>query len=142
MLRSSTVTTTTWDVPGQVTGIVATAGNGHVNLTWTAPASTGTPVTGYRIYRNNVLVHTAAAGSTSFTDTGLENGVKYTYRVATINAMGEGTPSEQVDATPGEPPVIDPVLVVVLVAAAGGGIAIVIVLSKKGVIGANKAPRS
>jgi parallel beta-helix repeat protein len=89
------------DAPGNLTG---TTGNGRVNLSWTAPAfDGGTAITGYVIQR------TADGGSTqvidaglatSYEDTGLSNGVTYTFRVAAINFEGQGTLSTGIEATP------------------------------------------
>ncbi|MDQ2873434.1 MAG: malectin, partial [Actinomycetota bacterium] len=66
--------------PPPPTGLVATAGNGSVALTWTASAG----ATSYSIYRGTASgaegttpVGTATSGS--FTDTGLTNGTTYYY---------------------------------------------------------------
>ncbi|MGO8672517.1 MAG: kelch repeat-containing protein [Capsulimonadaceae bacterium] len=90
--------------PPTPTGVAATARNTQVSLLWSA--STG--ATSYSIYRattsgaeGSTPVGTAAG--TSFTDTGLTNGVKYFYKVAGVNAVGTSAQSSEVSATP-EPP--------------------------------------
>ena len=85
-------------VPGAPTGLTGTAGNGSVNLSWTAPASDGgSAITGYRITpsiggtaQTPILTGSTA---TSRTVTGLTNGTTYTFTVAAINAAGTGPDS-------------------------------------------------
>jgi hypothetical protein len=81
-------------VPVAPTGLVATNGNSLVNLIWGAV----TLATSYKIYRNNVAIGTAT--SPSFTNTGLTNGVSYSFKVSAVNAVGEGPFSNVVSATP------------------------------------------
>jgi PKD repeat protein len=97
-------------VPGAPTGLTASAGNGQVALSWTAPASNGgVDITSYHVYRG-----TASGGETlltsggcsglgsvlSCTDTGLTNGQAYFYKVTAVNAIGEGAQSSEATATP------------------------------------------
>jgi fibronectin type 3 domain-containing protein len=94
-------------VPSAPTGLVASAGNGQVMLSWTVPNSDGgSPITGYNVYRG-----TSAGGegstpvatnvvSSSFTDTGLTNGTTYYYKVAAVNAVGTSPQSGEASATP------------------------------------------
>ncbi|HYF45065.1 MAG TPA: GDSL-type esterase/lipase family protein, partial [Acidimicrobiales bacterium] len=88
--------------PSAPQALSATPGNAQVGLSWSAPASNGgSPVTAYRVYRDGVLVHTTANGTTTtFTDTGRTNGQAYAYRVSAVTAAGEGPKSSQVSATP------------------------------------------
>ncbi len=92
-------------VPGAPTLTAATAGDGVVALTWSPPASNGgSPITGYQILRGassggESLLTTVGAGTT-FTDTAVANGATYWYRVAAINAVGTGSASNELAATP------------------------------------------
>jgi len=52
----------------------------------------------YKVYRNGILV--ASPTASPYTDTGLTNGVSYSYRVSAVNAVGEGPQSNTVTATP------------------------------------------
>ncbi|MFO7660735.1 MAG: hypothetical protein R6V77_07465, partial [Candidatus Cloacimonadaceae bacterium] len=89
--------------------LTAVAGNGLVNLTWTAAggrAVYGTRETGertissYRIYRNGTPINTTPG--TTYQDTGLTNGNNYSYYVTTVyvNPAGESGPSNTAEATP------------------------------------------
>ena len=95
--NSSMVSATTWGVPGQVTGLLATPGDGHVNLTWHAPDSDGgRPVTGYVINwtRDFVVFDQIHVGNvTEYQHAGLDNGGWYHPSVHAINDMGPGEPS-------------------------------------------------
>src|SRR5437867_4444093 len=95
--------------PGAPQGLVATAGDATVTLTWSAPSSNGgSPITNYRIYRG-----TASGGETlkatignvlTYTDTTVTNGVTYYYQVSAMNGAGEGPRSNEASATPSAPP--------------------------------------
>lgn len=83
---------TTPGVPGRFTVVGKYAAN---LLTWAAPDSGGSPITGYQVYRGTAagtttLLTTAAATATSFTDTDVVVGTRYYYRVSAVNALGEG----------------------------------------------------
>lgn len=76
--------------PGTPTGV---AGPTSVALTWTAPASNGSPITAYKV--------TAAPGGKSCTATatactvaGLASGAAYTFTVRATNAIGTGPASD------------------------------------------------
>ncbi|MGH9090351.1 MAG: beta strand repeat-containing protein, partial [Acidimicrobiales bacterium] len=107
---------TTTDVPGAPTGLAAAANtDGSVTLTWSAPATHGTPVTDYHVQLNS------GSGATGFPiDTGssattttipaidLTAGNAYTFTVTATNAAGTGpasSPSNSVTSTtaPGKP---------------------------------------
>jgi cellulose 1,4-beta-cellobiosidase len=85
--------------PGAPTGLTATSANTSVVLTWTAVAT----ATAYHVYRNGTLV--GSPTGTTYTDTGLTNGIAYTYYVTAVTATTEGTASTSVVATPAKPPV-------------------------------------
>jgi PKD repeat protein len=84
--------------PGPPTALNATAGNGQVTLTWTAPASNGgSAITGYRVTPFiGGLAQTAiptGSAATSYTVMGLANGTTYTFTVAATNGVGTGLDS-------------------------------------------------
>ena len=94
--------------PGAPTLGSATAGNGTVALSWSAPASDGgSAVTGYKVYRSTSsggeTLLTTLGNQTSFTDTGLANGTTYFYKVSAVNGVGEGGQSNERNATPVAP---------------------------------------
>ncbi|MFP5314274.1 MAG: peroxidase family protein [Actinomycetes bacterium] len=82
-------------VPAAPTGVTGVAGNGAVDLSWSAPAPNGgTAVTGYKVQVlvGETLIQTiAGTGSTTTAQiTGLENGTAYSFRVMAVNAHGDG----------------------------------------------------
>jgi len=94
-------------LPGQPTGLSATAGNSQVSLSWTAAAG----ATGYNLKRATInggpYTSTNLVSGTLFTNTGLLNGTTYYYVVSAVNAAGESANSSQVSATPANhPPVL------------------------------------
>ena len=103
------ITNYAYDVPGQVTGldVVSTNNNNDFALSWDTPNSGGTPLLSYSIQRSVVVV--AADGSwvtlsdssddESYVDSDITNGVSYTYRVAAISHVGQGTYSSNVTIT-------------------------------------------
>jgi hypothetical protein len=90
--------------------LTATGGNQQIVLRWTA--SSGPGLAGYDIYRQNTdgtwpttPLASTAAGTTTYTDTGLTNGTAYTYRVTAFNGSHVQTaPSNTATATPAAPP--------------------------------------
>ncbi|MBW6513277.1 MAG: choice-of-anchor D domain-containing protein [Candidatus Syntrophosphaera sp.] len=104
---SETVTATPNMYPP--TNLTAVGGYALVNLNWNAAAgreeelfarSAERAVSGYRIYRNGTPITTVTG--TSYQDTGLTNGVTYSYYVTTLytNPAGESGPSNTATATP------------------------------------------
>jgi hypothetical protein len=95
-------------VPGEPAGVTPTPGNGQVALSWAEPSWLGgSPITGYVVEYSidggtNWTVATADTGSsdTSYTVTGLQNGVETSLRVSAINATGTGDVSDVVLETP------------------------------------------
>lgn len=74
---------------------------GILNLGWAAPIDTAGGVTGYKIYRKTlytpyILINSPAAGSTSYSDTGLVTGTTYYYTIYAINSNGLGGPSAEI----------------------------------------------
>ncbi len=91
-------------VPSAPQSLQASAGIGHINLSWSPPLwDGGSPVTNHSIYRRTptsgeqLLV--VLGNVTNFTDSGVSNGQTYLYRVSATNAMGEGAKSNQASAT-------------------------------------------
>lgn len=69
-------------------------GDGQVTVSWTAPASEGSPVRSYTLMMvgSSTQQFTVTGGSTSYTVTGLENGQHYAFSVVAHNSSP--TPSE------------------------------------------------
>ncbi len=93
-------------VPAAPSGLTAGAQEGAVELSWQASDSAET----YRVYRaesstEGVEGSAVADGltQTSYTDTGVENGTTYYYRVTAV-ADEEGEPSGEAESTPFAPP--------------------------------------
>jgi hypothetical protein len=94
------------------TSLTATAGNGQLSLTWTAPATTHGTITNYLVEYTpsggSAVTVLTGSTSTSYTLTGLTNGTSYTVRVAAVNftagdwsGTATGTPSAA--SVPGVP---------------------------------------
>jgi len=82
-------------VPGPPTIGTATAGNGRVTVSWTAPASDGgAPISGYIVtpYVASWTGRPRTFDSTATTQvvTGVTNGWPYRFRVQAVNALGAG----------------------------------------------------
>lgn len=85
--------------PAAPTGLIATAGNGQVALSWTAVSDPS--VTGYNVYRGGTKVNTSPIGGTSYASAGLTNGTSYSFQVTAIGAGGlESAKSAAATATP------------------------------------------
>ena len=94
-------------VPGAPTDLTATASEGSITLSWTAPAEGA--VTGYQILRRlptegerKLLVHVDNTGdtATTYTDDSVTGGVRHVYRVKALNSAGAGSQSNYVRVTP------------------------------------------
>ena len=103
---SSVVPATPRTVPEAPAGLTATPHNSKVTLTWTAPASGGTPIRGYIIYEGTspggetgTPVNGSPVTATSYTVTGLTNGTSYYFKVAAANAAGLSALSGEASAT-------------------------------------------
>jgi hypothetical protein len=90
-------------VPSVPVGLMATAGNAQVSLSWTA--SNGATL--YYVKRSATsggpYAQISAPSATSYTDTGLTNGTSYFYVVSAYNSVGQSANSSEVSATPMAP---------------------------------------
>jgi fibronectin type 3 domain-containing protein len=92
--------------PGRVPGaptLTAQAGDGRVDLSWTAGNDGGYPVSVFRVYRGTeatAKVFLVNATGMLYNDTTVENGKTYQYAVSAVNALGEGPMSSPVPAMP------------------------------------------
>ncbi len=86
-------------IPGTPAAPTATAGITSATVTWTAPASNNSPITGYVVtpYLNGVAQTPLSFGASTTTQplTGLTAGGSYTFTVAAVNAIGTGAASPQ-----------------------------------------------
>jgi len=75
-------------------------GNTQIFLNWKAPVDNGgAAITNYTIYRNGTRFRQLGKIVT-YTDSGLVNGVTYSYNISALNSIGEGPKSIGVQATP------------------------------------------
>ena len=94
--------------PDPPQGLTATAGDGTVDLAWSAPGSDGgSPITNYKIYRggssNGETLLDTIGDVLSYTDTSVTNGNTYYYKVSAVNSVNEGPLSNEASATPAAP---------------------------------------
>ena len=89
--------------PAAPTGLLATAGNAEVSLTWSASSG----ATGYYVQRATVsggpFTQIAVPSANSYTNSGLTNGTTYYYVVSAFNSSGQSANSSQASATPSAP---------------------------------------
>ncbi len=95
---SSSIDATPQGPPGAPDGLVASPGNGFVELNWTAPTYSGPGVLTYHLYRDGTSIWSGQG--LSCTDGPLVNGVTYRYKVRASNDLGQGANSSEVSATP------------------------------------------
>ena len=98
--------------PAAPTNVNAAAADQSAIVTWTAPATGGSPITGYTVtpyVGTTAQTPTTVTGTppaTNATITGLTNGTAYTFKVTATNAIGTGPESAASNAvTPAIPPV-------------------------------------
>src|SRR5438093_9923924 len=92
-------------VPSAPLNLQATGGTGKIILTWQAPSSNGgSAITGYKIYRSTSsgteTGYVSLGNVTSYTNTGLTNGITYFYKVRAVNSVGISPLSNETSATP------------------------------------------
>ena len=92
------------DVPGAPGGVTATViTGGKVMLSWTAPASNGSPITGYSV-SSNPGGSSVTTSSTSAQLDGLTLGTAYTFDVRATNTIGTGSAGTSNQVTPADAP--------------------------------------
>ncbi|MED4605536.1 fibronectin type III domain-containing protein, partial [Paenibacillus validus] len=83
------------------TGLKAIAGDGQVTLSWTANTD---KTTKYHIYKNGVYLTTVTHPTTTYTVTGLSNGMQYSFTLKAEFASGQSSEaSGAVNVTPAGP---------------------------------------
>ena len=108
---------TTHDVPAAPTGLMATAGNAQVTLSWTVPANGGNAITSYaiKVATTSGMLNSAATVNVSAIPNGatvgqtvsyvvtktevssgtdLANGTTYHFQIAAVNSVGTGAYSD------------------------------------------------
>lgn len=93
-------------VPPAPTGLTATPGNAQVTLAWAAVAGASS----YNVFRSTTsggqgTTPVATVSGNGWVNTGLTNNTTYYFKVAAVNAAGQGALSSQVSAKPVPPPV-------------------------------------
>lgn len=92
--------------PGAPTAVNATAGNAQATVSWTAPLSGGSAITGYVVtpYVGNTPGTPANPSASPVTITGLTNGTTYTFKVFAKNVIGNGPVAASNAVTPASTP--------------------------------------
>ena len=95
------------NTPSAPQNLVASSpvGSGSVVLTWQTPASAGdSAITGYRISRSPIsgyeFIMKSLGVMTTWTDTSVESGSTYFYKVCAVNSVGLGAFSTEASVTP------------------------------------------
>ena len=96
--------------PGQPVNLAAVVLGSSIQLTWSAPGSTGgSDITDYIVEYQlttggtwSVFADGTSINTTALV-TGLSNNVSYDFRVRAVNIIGQSIPSNVATATPGEP---------------------------------------
>jgi len=99
--------------PGTPTNLSATPGNSQITLSWLAPSDTGgVSITDYIIeFKNNdtdniwQIFNDGVSSSLSAIITGLTNNNSYSFRIKSVNSIGESAYSSTISATPGASPI-------------------------------------
>ena len=101
---TATLTVAPLRTPGAPSSLTAVRGPGQATLSWAAPESSDSPVTGYRVRRYVGTEQTpsgevvVASTDTTYTMAGLTNGTSYTFDVAAVNEFVTGPASERSNA--------------------------------------------
>lgn len=95
-----TITVTVTDKPGAPTNVVAEAvGATGARVTFDAPASNGSPITGYRLY-DSTGAKIADCPNTVCEVNGLRTGQSYRFSVSAVNEQGESARTTSNEITP------------------------------------------
>jgi hypothetical protein len=97
-VNSSGVSATPQGPPTAPIGLHAEAGNGSMELNWTAPTYVGIGTTEYHLFRNGTLIWSGT--ELEYIDMGLMTSVTYSYYIVAENSIGWGTNSTVVEAIP------------------------------------------
>ena len=81
-------------VPDKPTGASATAGLGSALVSWTAPASNGSPIANYTVTSSPGGKTCSSGGGLSCTVGGLGSGITYSFTVHATNGVGNGPESD------------------------------------------------
>ncbi|GAA2569471.1 hypothetical protein GCM10010435_49360 [Winogradskya consettensis] len=95
---SATTTVTPAGLPGAPTSVATSAGDASASVSFTAPATGGSPITGYEVSTDNGVTWTALPATGIVT--GLTNGTTYPIRLRARTAVGAGPASAAVTVTP------------------------------------------
>jgi hypothetical protein len=90
------------DLPNPPRDLTAATGDQQVDLAWNAPAP-GPAFTAYTVWRNGAKIAELPASTTTYSDLGLTNGVKFCYRVRATDGVLQSGDSNEACATPGSP---------------------------------------
>ena len=90
-------------VPGAPTLTANRSRRRGVQLNWTIPASNGSPITAYRIYRSTtsgaeIFLREVGTGPTSYVDSSTARPAIYFYKITAVNGIGEGRFSNEASA--------------------------------------------
>jgi hypothetical protein len=108
--ESTIVAGTTFAIPAAPTSLSATSGNGQVTISFTAGSNGGTAITNYKYSTDNGTTYTEfspADTDSPVTITGLTNGTPYQIKLRAVSAVGDGTESSAVTATPSNDAIIN-----------------------------------
>jgi len=95
------------DVPGAPTGVISTAGNASISVSFTAPQDGGSAITRYEYSINGGTTAVNTGSMTSpFTIASLTNGTSYTVKVRAVNANGASAWATAAAVTPKAPTVL------------------------------------
>lgn len=95
-------------VPTAPQNLLASAGDGYAQLSWSAPTSNGgSPITNYTVFRSTTsgseTTLVTIGNVTSYNDTSVTNGNTYYYMVAAVTVSGTGANSIEVSGAPVAP---------------------------------------
>ncbi len=107
---SEYVTVTPFGLPEEPIGLVGASGNATATLSWVPPAvDGGSAVSGYVVEVSSELgAQEYPTSGTTLSVGSLVNGIRYTLRVAAVNAAGRSSWSNAVTVTPRAPRVTAP----------------------------------